>query len=473
MTTNRQPIIKIEHLNVTYFPGRANEVRALKDINLEFYQGEFIIFFGPSGCGKSTLLYSIAGLERNTEGDIYVKGNNLSTMRMRSLEEFHQSVIGMIFQSFYLIASLTVRQNVILPQMALKTTAAERIAKANQLLEKFGVIKQADKLPTELSGGQQQRVAICRSLMNDPDILIADEPVGNLDSKSSQDVMDLLRHLNYDDKKTVILVTHDPSHLRHAHRIFYLRDGVITGMKENTEEERHMQPTDSQSPLTVSTLSHWARAYAPTTEESAAALSKIAQSQKILAEVMTGLTVEELAHVQETIQHSLENNVIDEDAIWEYLHGSTKEGGIGMNIRKAQRIAQEITKFIELILRKKRPFARSKADSEEHDDALPLTAIEARAIRRTILQELDLNLPGLEAVQNMDETIRLRLEGTYDMRMVQKRFDDDVREGGGGMDARIARKAARMLEPFVTYVATQTGTKSIPTEADSPTPNAS
>ncbi len=475
MSDTKPPIIKIEHLNVTYFPGRSNEVRALKDINLEFFPGEFVIFFGPSGCGKSTLLYSIAGLERNVEGDIFVKGSNLSDMSLKELEVFHQNVIGMIFQSFYLIPSLTVRNNVILPQMAMNTSRGERIAKANDLLEKFGVAAQANKLPTELSGGQQQRIAICRSLVNEPDILIADEPVGNLDSKSSQAVMELLRHLNDDDGKTVILVTHDPSHLRHAHRIFYLRDGVITGTKVNTEEERRAPAEVQQAPLTTSTLSHWARAYAPTSEESAEALRKLEQSQKILAQVLTGLTIEELSHVQETIQHSLENHVVEEDEIWEYLHMPSKAGGTGMNIRKAQRIAKEVTKFTRLILRagsRSRMRARhTSRQQEQAEENLSLTAMEAREIRHNVFHELDINLSGLQALHNVDEAIRKRLEGEYTVAQMQQQFDAPVKKGGGNMDARIARKAARMVEPFIPLMPrAPAAPAAIPTEAVSAAP---
>ena len=177
-----EPIIKIKELNVVYFMGKSNEVHALRNINLEIYPGEFIIFFGPSGCGKSTLLYSIAGLETNINGNIMLNGKDIASMKQKELEDFHRQKIGMIFQAYYLISSLSVANNVVLPQIFIEKNRIERKKKALELLQHFGVSGEADKLPSELSGGQQQRVAICRSLMNDPEVLLADEPVGNLDS---------------------------------------------------------------------------------------------------------------------------------------------------------------------------------------------------------------------------------------------------------------------------------------------------
>lgn len=253
------PIISVKKLCVTYFPGKSNEVRALKNIELDIYPGEFIIFFGPSGCGKSTLLYSLSGLERNITGSILVKGEDLPTMKPKQREEFHQRTIGMVFQAYYLIASLSVLENVTLPQVALSEPIHVREPKALALLDKFGVKAQAKKLPMELSGGQQQRVAICRSVMNDPDIIFADEPVGNLDSKSTDEVMKLLRELNERDHKTVILVTHDPSHLHHANRVFFIRDGEVVRVQENSAEERKQSPVVEAAKAVQPNLQEWAK----------------------------------------------------------------------------------------------------------------------------------------------------------------------------------------------------------------------
>jgi ABC-type lipoprotein export system ATPase subunit len=149
-----KPIVKAEKLSVIYFLGRPNQVNAVADINLEIMPGEFIIFFGPSGCGKSTLLYSIAGLERNIQGDIFIDGKNLAKFNNKELDNHRQHTIGMIFQAYYLISSLSVFNNIILPQFSLNSKKKEREQKAAELLKFFGVSEQKDKYPNELSGGQ-------------------------------------------------------------------------------------------------------------------------------------------------------------------------------------------------------------------------------------------------------------------------------------------------------------------------------
>jgi putative ABC transport system ATP-binding protein len=302
MTT--QPIISVRKLSVTYFPGKSNEVRALKDVELEIFPGEFVIFFGPSGCGKSTLLYSLSGLEKNISGEILVKGVDLPTMKPRQREAFHQRTIGMIFQAYYLIPSLSVLENVTLPQVALGEVPHVRTSKATALLQKFGVSEQARKLPNELSGGQQQRVAICRSVMNDPDILFADEPVGNLDSKSTEEVMKLLRELNERDKKTVILVTHDPSHLHHAHRVFYMRDGQIVRVQQNTTEERKQSPVVAAAEAAQPSLKEWAKTVTPEILKRASEIVTGPERDEI-ERLLKTLTPEQRSRVEEYIRNLL------------------------------------------------------------------------------------------------------------------------------------------------------------------------
>ena len=225
---NKIPNAVIRDLNVTYNKGKSNEVRSLEEIDLEILPQEYVIIFGPSGCGKSTLLYSIAGLQKPTSGTVTIEGEDISTYGKKKIAWFHRRKIGMIFQSFHLIGSLNVLDNVCLPKAFDGSAPSERKTKAQELLERFTITNQADKFPMELSGGQQQRVSIARSLINNPDIILADEPVGNLDSKSAHTVMTILKELNEIDKKTVILVTHDPAHLRYGDKIVHMVDGKIT-----------------------------------------------------------------------------------------------------------------------------------------------------------------------------------------------------------------------------------------------------
>ncbi len=219
--------IEIENLSVIYNQGQSNEVRSLENVNLEIYPQEYVIIFGPSGCGKSTLLYSISGLQRPTYGTVKVDGQDINKISKKEQVEFHRRKIGMIFQAFYLIPSLNIIDNVCLPKIFTGDSQKERREAAMKLLHRFGIAEQADKFPSELSGGQKQRVAIARSLINNPDIILADEPVGNLDSKSSHNVMMILKELNEIDKKTIILVTHDPNHLAYGDKIVHMKDGKI------------------------------------------------------------------------------------------------------------------------------------------------------------------------------------------------------------------------------------------------------
>jgi putative ABC transport system ATP-binding protein len=453
---DKNPIISVKNLNVTYFPGRSNEVRALKDIALDIFPGEYIIFFGPSGCGKSTLLYSLAGLERNIAGSIVVKGKDLMTMSQRDLEEYHQRTVGMIFQSYYLIASLTVAQNVALPQVAVSGPKAARLKRAVELLTGFGVGAQAAKLPMELSGGQQQRVAISRALINEPDILVADEPVGNLDSKSTKDVMDLLRKLHDEQKKTIILVTHDPSHLFHANRIFYLRDGVIINTKTNTEEER-MQPTvvpgaGTGSPDSLAAaLTHWVRTYAapaPTAGKATGAGINIGrQTQEILAESLTGLSVDELLSVEEKLYAVMKGGSHDTESIYAFLHKAIEHGGVGMDKRKAKRMAGEMQSLARTIKKLSAPTTGRK----KKEIGAGRAASELRTIRRFLLDRAGVHLKTLEEVALLDGIIEQRLQGKLDRRGVQKALILAVKDGGLAIAPRFARKMSQLLEPFVIY----------------------
>jgi putative ABC transport system ATP-binding protein len=441
----KKPIISLRDLCVTYMPGRSNEVKALQGITFDIFPGEYIIFFGPSGCGKSTLLYSIAGLERNVTGDIVVQDRNLAVMDQYELEEYHQTVVGMIFQSFYLIGSLTVEQNVALPQVAIRKLPAERLARARELLEKFGVGKQARKLPTELSGGQQQRVAICRSVMNDPSIVIADEPVGNLDSKSSHDVMDLLRHLNEVQKKTVILVTHDPSHLNHANRIFFLRDGKVIGTKENTPEERAQAVVNSGMLQTaMKTLA------GGISSPAAAEKGLFGKGHEIFAEAVVGMSAQEMADLESRISHLVEKGRADRRSIIAFLTKPIQKGGIGMLKHKAEQVADDVANLIHQTRRVGEIAERnSKARHSQEEESMTLTALEARVLRRYFLDLLDIRLANDAAAVAVETVIRKRLEESMDMKQMQKTLCASTREHGAGMSARAARLLARRIELLV------------------------
>ncbi|HEX6464797.1 MAG TPA: ABC transporter ATP-binding protein [Vicinamibacterales bacterium] len=205
-------------------------VRALDGVSLSVGEGEFVALLGTSGSGKSTLLNLIAGLDRPTEGSLQVFDRDLALMSSTELSLHRRKNVGIIFQSFNLVSTMSAAENVGLAMMFAEVPRPEREARAAALLESVGLAGRQRHRPKELSGGEQQRVAIARALSNSPQMLLADEPTGNLDSRTSREIMEVLKTLNERDKKTVILVTHDPSLAeRYAHRTLTMLDGQIIG----------------------------------------------------------------------------------------------------------------------------------------------------------------------------------------------------------------------------------------------------
>ena len=203
-------------------------VRALDGVSLSVGHGEFVALLGTSGSGKSTLLNLIAGLDRPTEGSLRVFDRDLAQMSSMELSLHRRRSVGIIFQSFNLVSTMSAAENVALAMMFAEVPRADRDARAAALLESVGLGDRQRHRPKEMSGGEQQRVAIARALSNTPQILLADEPTGNLDSRTSREIMELLKTLNERDGKTVIMVTHDPSLAeRYAHRTLTMLDGQI------------------------------------------------------------------------------------------------------------------------------------------------------------------------------------------------------------------------------------------------------
>jgi macrolide transport system ATP-binding/permease protein len=219
-------MIATKNLVKTFSVGNES-LTILKQVSLSIPAGQFVGIMGPSGSGKSTLLYLLGGLDYPTAGHIRVAGRTVSTLDSAALAVFRGQMIGFVFQAFHLVPTLTALENVGLPGIFLGLPREQRNARAAQLLSALGMGDRADHRPSQLSGGQQQRVAIARALFNHPPILMADEPTGALDSKTGQTVMRLLRTLCDKQKKTVIVVTHDPNIAKYADRVVTLKDGSI------------------------------------------------------------------------------------------------------------------------------------------------------------------------------------------------------------------------------------------------------
>lgn len=219
--------IRCTDLVKTYNAGQPNEFTALNGIELEIREADLISIMGPSGSGKSTLLNLISCLDSPTKGDVYIEGTAISTLNGFERARLRREKLGFVFQQFNLIRSMTSYENIELPMRFEGTRRSERDKKVKELLTLVGLEDKAGNRPTELSGGQQQRVAIARALANNPQIILADEPTGNLDTEAGKKIMDLLIRLNKEEKKTVIVVTHDPRIAKAADKTIKIQDGRI------------------------------------------------------------------------------------------------------------------------------------------------------------------------------------------------------------------------------------------------------
>lgn len=217
-------MIKLTGINKIY---RTDEIEtlALENVNLEVQKGEFVSIMGPSGCGKSTLLNIMGLLDAPTAGGVEINGTRTGAMKDRELAAFRNRTLGFVFQSFHLINSLNVMDNVELPLLYRKMPAKERTRLAKEVLERVGLSHRMRHMPTQLSGGQCQRVAVARAIVGNPEIILADEPTGNLDSKMGAEVMELLHKLNKEDGRTIVMVTHNEEQARQTSRTVRFFDG--------------------------------------------------------------------------------------------------------------------------------------------------------------------------------------------------------------------------------------------------------
>ncbi|MBP1465318.1 ABC transporter ATP-binding protein [Candidatus Chloroploca sp. M-50] len=232
----QEPLIKTMALARRYQMGKT-AVDALRGVDLTIAPGEFVALVGPSGSGKSTLLHLIGGLVRPTGGEVWVAGLELGRSSDQQLVVYRRDTLGFIFQSFNLLPIKTAWENVAVPLMLAGMPTSQRKTRALGLLEQLGLGARGDHRPSELSGGEQQRVAIARALANNPWLILADEPTGNLDSKTGTDIMHLLRQLVRNEGRTLLLVTHDMGVARYADRIVHLRDGAVQTIELVTNDQ--------------------------------------------------------------------------------------------------------------------------------------------------------------------------------------------------------------------------------------------
>lgn len=427
-----KPIIEIKGLNMIYNQGKPNEVKSLIEINLKIYPQEYVIIFGPSGSGKSTLLYALAGFQKPTSGEIIFNGQDINQFSKKDRVEFHRRKIGMVFQSFFLIPTLKILDNVCLPKIFINEGIKERERRGKELLERFGIKEQTEKFPVELSGGQKQRVAITRALINDPDILIADEPVGNLDSKSSFNVMSILQELNEKDKKTIILVTHDPTHLSFGNKIVHMSDGKIVKIDEIMErkktllkgEEEILMKKEMISPE-IQMLMRSFKNFSPT---QLGMLLIPFKAQEFLSHVLFNVPEEQIIIARNKLQEVISGRSTIED-FENLLDADERKGGLNWDKRIVNRIIGRVRNIMEI---------SKKIETDKVEDSSLLVSKYL-----TELLKLDFNE---EQIAKLAQMVRLRIENKLSIVELRKDLDRPVSERGMGLDKRTATKIAREIE---------------------------
>ncbi len=246
MVTEQKPrkkMIEVKNIRKVYRMGD-ERIKAVDDVSFEVYDGEFCCLTGTSGSGKSTILNLLAGIEKQTSGEILLRGKSITSMNESQLAKFRQSSLGFVFQSYNLIGTMTALENVELPLVFKSEGVKKRKKAATEMLKKVGLEKRMNHKPSEMSGGQQQRVGIARAFVGKPKIIFADEPTGNLDTRTTAEVMDLIRTMAKENKQTIVMVTHDPTLTKYADKVIRISDGKIVEMYTNDNNSSEEQKND-------------------------------------------------------------------------------------------------------------------------------------------------------------------------------------------------------------------------------------
>lgn len=448
-----EPIISIKNLNFTYNKGKDNEFHALVNISLDIFPQEYVIFFGPSGCGKSTLLNVIAGLEKPDSGEIEVFGKSLNNMTPKEFATYHRSQVGMIYQSYNLITSLSVLDNVALPQMFVNVNKGKRDKWSKQLLERFGILKQAYKIPTELSGGQQQRIGIARAIVNNPNIVLADEPVGNLDSVSAKDALNILTELNEKEKKTIIMVTHNPENLSQGDRIIYLKDGIITREVTNKDKRRPEEKlpgktdegfTKVKSPMVE--IKDLMRAYHGLSPEQINILIMPYKAKVFAHHFITSRNMEETQVFEEVIQRRLLGTISQEEFL-DILKRASIEGGVGFDRRTADKIIRRVNRIIRIAYFIYQEGRQRKTEGGGHEAITEDEKADrvTEYLLKTCYNEYYHHLDDVQT-NRIKSAVKERLDGSMQKPDFFEMLDKPFKEGGVGLNIKTAKAITEEIE---------------------------
>lgn len=419
-------IIKIENLNLWYEKGKPVEVHALKNINLSIDKGDYVAFFGPSGCGKTSMLYAISGIDHFQDGKVLINDRDISELSNQELAIFRQTGIGIIFQQFNLIPSLSVLKNVALPMLFIGISSEKAEIEARKLIDRLDLTKYAEHFPYELSGGQQQRVGIARALANNPPIIIADEPLGNLDSVNAKAVLEFLKELNEKDGRTIIMVTHEAWSLRDTKTIFHMKDGEVLDV-EKTQKET----------VAESLSNHLYEQISGKEEGDKNKEEKI--SARILANfLLRGYSMDEIRRFESFVNDRFENK-IDKKEFRKLANKPFKDGGVGLWAKKAERV----TDYLEEVIDNRKDVA-CIYDIIEKKPELPINS-EVHSIRNWLLEGYTGKMSQLQTMA-LDQVVADRIRDNIPPEKVVGILDLSNNKFGVGLSFRAAQLIAEKLE---------------------------
>lgn len=428
-----KPIIFGDAIEITYNLGKENEFKANKGATIEIFDSEYIILFGPSGCGKSTLLYCMFGVLPPSSGKMIVNGESIYDYSPMQMVMFQRKTMGIMYQSFNLINSITVLDNVALPLIFAGVPPRERFERAMDLCRRFMIDHVANKRPTLLSGGQQQRVSVARSLVNDPKILIADEPVGNLDSITAAQVMDTLAEINSKDKKTVILVTHDAKYLPYAHRIVYMSDGKIERVVPNPEKKQILKLAPGTTIVTE--IEQIARIYPYDSPDEL-------QVKSIVNYLIEDITFDQITRLQK-VTESMISGRVDAPTYLRVLMTDFEEGGVGLPVARATDMTQKLSDIM-LHARDIQRFRRSR-----NSMATQIRDLEfVNRIAEFVSGQCDLRLESGQKV-NFEESIAQRIGGFTRKEEFAVQMNLPFAEGGVGLSKKQSFDTVRLVEKLI------------------------
>jgi putative ABC transport system ATP-binding protein len=400
----------------------------LYEINLDIKKGEFVVVLGPSGCGKSSLLNIMASLELPDNGTVLI--NDIDILKMKPIDRtrFHRNKMGMVFQSYNLISTLSVLNNVALPQIFVNEKKHEREKRAMSLLERFGIKEQWKKIPSELSGGQQQRIGIARSIINNPPIILADEPVGNLDSESANNVMQIMSELNKDEGKTVILVSHNPENADWGSHIVHMKDGRV--VKEEWKDALGAsKEIETSAEAGKSRFDKMMDKFRGLSEKQIGMLMEPLKAKVIAESFLIPYGNSQVKLIEESIKLRLAG-IYDTKMLLEQLDKNEEDGGAGLDARTARKFAFGIEELID-------------SAKNIFEEISPRE--KAEAVLRSLLSQEDIEVKE-EDYDKVVNLVQKKINNEISHLEFSELLDLPKNEGGVGLDKRTVQKFLRYMD---------------------------